>query len=293
MSHSPVSGAVFGTLHEIFQVDAFTDHLFGGNPAAVCPVVAPNPREADEPSSIIEWPADSVLLALASENNLSETAYYRTSQSPDADFDLRWFTPTVEVQLCGHGTLATAFVLFNQPRPPRGNKIRFSTLSGIVTVLREGERFTLDFPTRSFQVAPCPSSLSDALGKTPQEFYMTSNGVGLCVFETEAKIREMRPDFQAMSRLPFCVSITAPGDQCDYVSRYFAPSRGIPEDPVTGSAQCFLTPYWSRRLNRDDLHATQLSARGGTLYCKAQGERVFISGQAVLYFHGKLAAGIQ
>jgi PhzF family phenazine biosynthesis protein len=263
-------------LQAIYQVDAFTDRLFSGNPAAICPL--PGARD---------WPDEKLLQAIALENNLSETAYFKPSQVPGADFDLRWFTPVCEVELCGHATLASAFVLFEE-LGFAGEEIRFSTRSGILTVRRR-PRLTLDFPARGLK--PCPNppeALTQSLGAQPLETLQTDNGIYFCVFGSEARIRTLKPDFSRMASLDCSVLVTAPGDEADFVSRYFAPHKGIPEDPVTGSAHCVLTPYWAERLKKHELFAIQASARGGKLDCQLRGNRVFISGHAVLFCRGTL-----
>jgi PhzF family phenazine biosynthesis protein len=272
-------------LDEIYQVDAFTDRPLSGNPAAVCPL-----------SPGAEWPSDGFLRAVARENNLSETAYFRPSRDPAADFELRWFTPTSEVRLCGHATLATAFVLF-QHLGFTGTSIRFATLSGVVTVGRDGDWLTLDFPARlDLEPIDAPVLLIESLGVRPNECFSCGNGSLLAVFDTEEQVASLRPDLAKMAALDQSVIVTAAAASLpaamaptDFVSRYFAPHRGVPEDPVTGSSHCVLTPFWGRRLGKTQLVARQVSARGGTLHCKAQGDRVLISGRAVLFFKGRIA----
>lgn len=252
-----------------YQIDAFSSRLFGGNPAGVCILGDDLP--------------DAVLQSIASENNLAETAFV-SQRGPF--FDLRWFTPTLEVDLCGHATLAAAHVISHHLDYP-ASVIHFQTRSGLLTVSRGGDLLTLDFPSRP--AAPCetPPELSSGLRASP-----TFTGKArdyLAVFETEQDIRDLQPDMAALTRLD-CLGIiaTAPGESCDFVSRFFAPSAGVPEDPVTGSAHCTLIPYWAQRLGRTSLHARQLSPRGGELFCEHRGERVAISGHAVTYLSGFL-----
>lgn len=259
----------------IYQVDAFTAALFAGNPAAVCPLEA--------------WLDTATLQAIAAENNLAETAFFVSGGAEDADYALRWFTPTAEVDLCGHATLASAFVVFNRIRPD-ARSVRFSSRSGILTVTRAGELLALDFP--SFPAVSCdvPAALIEGLVHAPQEVRLASNY--LAVFETAVEIAALAPDMGILAKLhPHGVIATAPGavTGVDFVSRFFAPSFGIPEDSVTGSAHCTLVPYWAQRLGRDHLIARQISARGGELICDARGDRVGIAGRAVLYLEGTIA----
>jgi predicted PhzF superfamily epimerase YddE/YHI9 len=254
----------------LYQVDAFTRRLFGGNPAAV--VV------------LDEWLEDELLQAIAAENNLSETSFV----IPAADVcPLRWFTPTVEVDLCGHATLAAAHVLFRHHFPDR-DRIVFRTRSGDLAVARSGDLLVLDFPARPGRRIPVDAALVDALGARPMEAYLARDL--LAVFETEQEVRAFQPDFQRIASLDaLALIITAPGSQADFVSRFFAPAAGVPEDPVTGSAHCTLIPYWAERLGRTTLTARQLSPRGGELHCELRGDRVLIGGSAVEYLRGEIA----
>jgi PhzF family phenazine biosynthesis protein len=251
----------------LYQIDAFASRVFAGNPAAVCPLDT--------------WLDDTLLQAIAEENNLSETAFF----VPDgAGYHLRWFTPVTEVDLCGHATLATAFVLFEYLRPEL-QAVTFSSRSGPLTVTREGELLALDFPALPLS-APLPvDEAAAALGEQPVE---VRSGMDLfVVLESEAQVRALRPDLERVKRLGGRgVIVTARGEEADFVSRFFAPACGIPEDPVTGSAQSALTPYWTERLGQRELRALQLSARGGELFCEAMGERVKISGRAVRFLEG-------
>lgn len=255
----------------LYQVDAFASNVFSGNPAAVC--------------LLREWLEDELLQSIASENNLSETAFLvRSSEG----FELRWFTPSTEVVLCGHATLASAFVLFHCLNWP-GEFIAFQTRkSGRLAVTKRGQLLEMDFPSRPVGAAPEPMGLEAALGATPRESFITEEDL-LVVLDSEEAVRSCKPDFSALEKMDSRgVIITARGDTSDFVSRFFAPRVGIPEDPVTGSAHCALVPYWAGILGKRDLHAFQVSKRGGELFCKHEGERVKISGRAVLYLEGSI-----
>lgn len=256
----------------VFHVDAFTARAFGGNPAAVCP--------------LSEWLDDDLLRSVASENNLSETAFFVPNGD---DYDLRWFTPRSEVKLCGHATLASAFVIM-QIVAPGSNFVRFQTRSsGTLTVRRDGELLAMDFP--SLIPWPClapPTTLLEGLRIPPLSVLQIEDNY-FAVYEREEDIRRIRPDLRLLEQLhPAGVAVTARGDDCDFVSRYFVPSYGIPEDPVTGSTHCSLVPYWSQRLGKSTLHARQVSERGGELWCELKGERVLIKGRVVLTLRGEL-----
>jgi PhzF family phenazine biosynthesis protein len=252
-----------------YQVDAFAGRLFSGNPAGVC--------------LLADWLPDETLQSIAAENNLAETAFV---VQRDSHFDLRWFTPTLEMDLCGHATLAPAHVIFRH-LGYRGLVVKFQTRSGELTVTRNDDLLTLDFPARPAVVCPAPDDLLEGLGSTP--IVTAKSRDYLAVFESEEVIRELQPDMAALMRLD-CLGIivTAPGKQCDFVSRFFAPRAGVPEDPVTGSAHCTLIPYWAQRLGRSQLRALQVSRRGGELFCEHRGERVGIGGRAVTYSSGFL-----
>jgi PhzF family phenazine biosynthesis protein len=249
-----------------FQVDAFTDRPFAGNPAAVCPVEAPLP--------------DSLMQEIASENNLSETAFFHRLGD---GFSLRWFTPTVEADLCGHATLASAFVLMNELDRTR-SEVVFQTRSGALPVKRQGDLFVLDFP-----IFPAVSEAGDsavasvaaALGGRPA--HLLRSRIWLAVFATEEELRRLAPDMAATARLGTSVCATAPADRAstdvDFVCRYFAPASGVPEDPVTGSAHTALVPFWAKRLGRNEFTALQASKRGGLLHCRLEGDRVVLGGQ--------------
>ena len=254
----------------LYQVDAFAERPFTGNPAAVCP--------------LDRWLPDELMQAIAAENNLAETAFY----VPEDDvYRLRWFTPATEVDLCGHATLATAYVLMNEQRPGL-KQVAFETRSGRLTVTREGDLYSMDFPARM----PLPCDVHPALipalgGVTPVEVLGSRDYV--VVYENEEQVRAIRPDMSALMSIDrFAVIVTAPGHSVDFVSRFFAPAQGVPEDPVTGSAHSSLIPYWAQRLGRNKLHARQISARTGDLRCEFRGERVTIAGRAVFYLKGEI-----
>lgn len=256
----------------LYQADAFTNQLFRGNPAAVCPLK--------------EWLPDATLQAIAAENNLSETAFF-IPKGPD--FQLRWFTPAIEVALCGHATLATAHILFQHLGHPR-NTINFHTLSGPLSVSRGDGLYIMDFPTDILEPTPAPAVLLQALQAEPVEVF-TGREDYLIVLESQEQVARLRPDFQLLRQVKGRgVIATAPGEEVDFVSRCFFPNAGIDEDPVTGSAHTTLTPYWAERLSRQELTARQISARGGELKCTMLGERVAIAGQAVTYLEGRIWA---
>lgn len=255
-----------------YQVDAFTRTRFAGNPAAVC--------------TLDRWLPDPLLQAIAAENAVPETAFL----VPRGDgYHLRWFTPEVEVDLCGHATLAAAFVLFTRLHPDR-RLLHFHSQSGPLSVTRDGDAYTLDFPSRPPVPKDIPAGLADALGCTPLAVLCARDY--LLVLGSAAELRALRPDMRALAGLPdiFGVIVTADGhgEGVDFVSRYFAPAQGIPEDPVTGSAHCTLAPYWAARLGKRSLTARQLSRRGGDLRCTLADDRVHITGHAVLTRIGHL-----
>ncbi|EHQ25651.1 PhzF family phenazine biosynthesis protein [Mucilaginibacter paludis] len=256
----------------IYQADTFTGQLFGGNPAAICP--------------LNEWLPAETMQKIAAENNLAETAYFVKTED---GFGLRWFTPELEIDLCGHATLASAHIIFTE-LGYSGSEIRFETQkAGILTVTKDGDRYTLDFPSRPPQpVAALPMDLIKALGgKIPVEVLKARDY--LVVYETEEDVRDITPDFNALAKLDTIgVIVTAEGNEVDFVSRFFAPAAGINEDPVTGSAHCNLIPYWADMLEKDELHAYQISARKGELWCTNKGDRVLMSGKAVTYLKGEI-----
>jgi predicted PhzF superfamily epimerase YddE/YHI9 len=252
---------------EIYQIDAFTDRLFGGNPAAVCPLET--------------WLQDEVMQSIAAENNLSETAFFVPAGE---GFQLRWFTPATEVDLCGHATLATAHLILRQLDPCR-DRVDFTTRSGPLEVKRDGETLVMDFPAYPPAVIDMPAGLQESLGACPDATLL--GNYLLAIFSDEAQVLGLCPDFGLMVRSGLDEAIvTAPGESCDFVSRFFAPGYGIDEDPVTGSAHCTLTPYWAERLGKSTLQARQVSARGGELTCRFEGHRVSLAGKAVTYLEG-------
>jgi PhzF family phenazine biosynthesis protein len=253
----------------MFQVDAFTSQVFRGNPAAVC--------------LLERWLDDATLQSIAAENNLSETAYL---VGGDGAYEVRWMTPKQEVDLCGHATLASAFVLFAGAEKGR-EEIVFRSKSGELKVRRDGDLLTLDFPARPPQPMTASEELLEGLGRPPREVWAARDY--LAVFETEEEVRTLVPDYERLARVDrFAIIATAPGTRVDFVSRFFAPRQGIPEDPVTGSAHCTLVPFWSKRLGKKKLHALQVSPRGGELFCEDRGDRVAISGRAVRYLEGTI-----
>jgi PhzF family phenazine biosynthesis protein len=252
-----------------FEVDAFTGRLFGGNPAGVC--------------LLERWLPAEVMQHIAAENNFSETAFI-VPRGPD--FELRWFTPAVEIDLAGHPTLASAFVLFNEGKAA-GDRIHFHSHSGELVVARKGDLLEMDFPSRPAAPCPAPQALVRALGKKPEAVFKARDY--LAVFPTEADVQSLQPDFTLLKTLDaFGLIVTALGKDCDFVSRFFAPQAGINEDPVTGSAHCTLIPYWAQRLGKVELVARQVSWRGGELFCRQVGDRVLIGGKAVLYLRGEI-----
>ncbi|AXK73614.1 PhzF family phenazine biosynthesis protein [Lysobacter sp. TY2-98] len=255
----------------LFQVDAFASRLFTGNPAAV--VVMP------------EFADDATLRAIAAENNLAETAFLVIA---DGRYRLRWFTPVLEVPLCGHATLATAAVVMEVLEPGRG-EVAFDTASGALTVTRDGDAYRMDFPTRPGRVIDAPAGLAEALGATPREV-VDDRFNFIAVFDDADTVRRLQPDMAAIARLPRGgVVVTAAGDApYDITSRYFAPGKGVPEDPVTGGAHCGLLPYWAPRLGRSTLRCWQASTRGGEMTCTLRGDRVELAGRCVFYLRGEI-----
>lgn len=281
-----------------WQVDAFTDRLFAGNPAGVC--------------LLEEWIPEATMQAVAEENALSETAFLvglegdaepgapgsagasaaadasgagRSPQAPTDRFEIRWFTPAAEVDLCGHATLASAFVLFHEGIVP-GGRVTFESRSGELPVRRDGEWLWMDFPVRRAEPCEAPAALADALGAEPETVLVTERD-HLAVYGSSDEVRDLRPrmdDLEGLDRPG--VIVTAPGVEADFVSRFFAPALGVPEDPVTGSAHCTLAPYWAERLGKTELSARQISRRGGEVACEHRGDRVLVGGRATLYLAG-------
>jgi PhzF family phenazine biosynthesis protein len=252
-----------------YIVDAFTTKIFCGNPAAVCFL----PR----------WLPDKILASIAKENNLSETAFIvRLSTT----YEIRWFTPSIEVDLCGHATLASAFIVFNFMEPELSS-LKFSSKSGWLEVTRSAELISLNFPSRPGKKVDCPSILPAAMNIKPSEVYLSRDY--LLIVDSEEDVLGCMPDYSLLQNLPsFGIIVSAPGKQVDFVSRVFFPTDSILEDPVTGSAHCTLIPYWSKRLEKKILQAAQLSERGGELLCTDCGDRVIIAGRAVLFGKGSI-----
>jgi len=253
----------------LYQVDAFTGRVFSGNPAAVCPLE--------------RWLDEATMQAIAAENNLAETAFFVRAGD---GYEIRWFTPNLEIDLCGHATLASAFVIF-QHLDPMAPAVTFRSKSGPLAVTRNGDRLCLDFPARPPVSCERPPALEAALGRAPREVLRARDY--LAVFDREEEVRALAPKMEKIAALDALGLIAAaPGRDADFVSRFFAPRAGVPEDPVTGSAHCTLIPYWSARLGKKKLHALQISPRGGELWCEDRGERVSICGRAVQYLEGTI-----
>lgn len=254
---------------DLWQVDAFTSTPLTGNPAAVVPLNA--------------WLPDALMQAIASENNLSETAFLVREA---AGWRIRWFTPAIEVELCGHATLASGHVLLNDLEPGL-DTVTFASRSGPLTVTRQGERLALDLPAYPSRKVETPPLLVEALGATPVETWLGVKMMAL--FEREEDVVALAPDFGKVARIEaFGVIATAPGTRSDFASRYFVPQAGVNEDPVTGAAHCQLTPWWAHRLGKRQLHARQVSKRGGELWCEDRGARVTLAGHAANYLRGKI-----
>lgn len=254
---------------DIYQVDAFSQHPFGGNPAAVCPLT--------------EWLSDAQLQNIAAENNLSETAYFVPR---DGFYELRWFTPTVEVDLCGHATLAAAWVLIHA-LADAPEVLRFATRSGELRVTREGDELAMDFPAKAPQACEPPAGMLSALGIKRAEVFGTDDYIVL--LDDEAQVAALTPDFAQLKGLPKRgIAVTAKSTRFDFISRWFGPNVGVNEDPVTGSAHTSLAPFWAERLGKTRLTAEQGGARKGQLRCVLKGDRVIISGKAVLYMQGTI-----
>lgn len=257
----------------LYQIDAFAGKLFGGNPAAVIPLE--------------KWLDEKLMQQIAMENNLSETVFFVPSQNKNADFEIRWFTPEVEINLCGHATLASAYVLFNILNFDK-QVIRFSSLSGILKVTKENDLICLDFPSwKPERLDIYPDELSAMLGNIEIVGVYKHRDILVELLNEEA-VKNCSPDFSLMKKHVDKMIITAPGKEVDFVSRFFAPGAGIDEDPVTGSAHSQLIPFWSEKLDKNDLHALQLSKRGGELWCEQRGERVIMKGKGVFYMKGEI-----
>jgi predicted PhzF superfamily epimerase YddE/YHI9 len=258
-----------------YQINAFASHPFGGNPAGVCPLE--------------RWLPEALLQQIAAENNLAETAFFVRRDEPDGGFDLRWFTPEVEVDLCGHATLASAHVLFTELNFPEMS-VRFHTRSGWLSARRRGDLVEIDLPASP--PAPCrtPEALTRALGAAPRETFKARDY--LAVFDSPQEVAALAPDMEALKQLEGCLGViaTARGGEgaSDFVSRFFAPGAGVPEDPVTGSTHCALVPFWAERLGRTEVFARQISRRGGELFCRLDGDRVTLGGRCAIYCRGEL-----
>jgi PhzF family phenazine biosynthesis protein len=253
----------------IFQIDAFTSRRFAGNPAAVMPMDV--------------YLEDTVLQAIAAENNLAETAFLVPEHG---DYRLRWFTPTTEVPLCGHATLASAVVVMERLEPGRKTVV-FHSASGPLTVKRTATGYVMDFPVRLSEPVSTPAGLAEALGAVPIEVFVNEFNY-MAVLESPRVLRDLAPEMTALVRMDRPgVIVTAPGDGTyDFISRYFAPAKGIPEDPVTGAAHCMLAPYWARRLGKTEFHAFQASQRGGEIICRLVHDRIELEGNCVFYLEG-------
>lgn len=255
---------------KIYQLDAFCDQVFSGNPAAVVP--------------LSEWLTDDIMQKIAEENNLAETAFYVPQEDK---FHIRWFTPTMEVNLCGHATLATSYSIFQYTDYPK-SVIEFTSRSGILKVEKQGDLLILDFPMDKLTSVETPQALIDSLGTPPRETFKGLTDY-LLIFENEAQIKAFKPDFRKMAEVD-CrgIIVTAKGDEVDFVSRFFGPQSGGDEDPVTGSAHTSLVPYWAKVLEKNEFKARQISARGGDLACTLIGNRVKIAGKVAPYLIGEI-----
>ena len=256
----------------IYQIDAFTDHIFGGNPAAVCKLEC--------------WLNDTILQQIAVENNLAETAFF--VQIKPLHYELRWFTPEFEMDLCGHATLATAFVIMNHYEPSQ-NEISFETQSGVLRVRKIGDYFELDFPVRKPEKSTLPQIIKESLNIQPIEIWKSRDY--LLLYNSEEEVANLKPNQQLLNQInidPGGIIVTAKGNakSVDFVSRLFVPQASVFEDPVTGSAHCSLAPFWAQRLNKDKLNALQISKRRGELICELANDRVLIRGKAVQYLEG-------
>lgn len=257
----------------LYQVDAFTDHLFGGNPAAVIPLK--------------KWIPDELMQQIAMENNLSETVFFVSSKKKNVDYDIRWFTPELEINLCGHATLASAWVIFEILKAKKKN-IVFNSMSRLLNISRKKDQILMDFPSwPPERIAEYPEALLASLSN-PEITGVYQNREYIVEFMNEDAVKNCSPDFSLMGKVDRMVIITAPGKEVDFVSRFFAPNSGIIEDPVTGSAHSQLIPFWSNKLGKNKMIAKQLSRRGGDIYCEQKGERVIMGGQCIYYMKGEI-----
>ena len=256
----------------LYQIDAFTDKLFAGNPAAVVPLK--------------KWLPDELMQKLAMENNLAETVFFVPSKIKGADYDIRWFTPALEINLCGHATLASAFVIFTILKEKK-RSVTFSSKSGLLTVKKKKDELRMDFPSwKPEMISDYPSGLKEVLGVN-EIVAVYRNRDMLVELNKEEDVINAKPDFTALKKMGEKVIITAPGKSVDFVSRFFAPIAGIDEDPVTGSAHSQLIPFWSEKLGKTIMNARQLSQRGGDIYCEQNGDRVVMGGKCVFYMKGE------
>lgn len=258
----------------LYQIDAFTNKLFGGNPAAVIPLK--------------KWIDDDLMQKLAMENNLAETVFFVPSKTKGVDFDIRWFTPALEINLCGHATLASAFVIFEILKAKK-KKVVFDSKSGLLTVIKKKDLLEMDFPSwPPERITDYHDLLLASLGN-PEIAGVYKNREYIVELMNEDAVRNCVPDFSLMKKVDKMVIITAPGKEVDFVSRFFAPTAGIDEDPVTGSAHSQLIPFWSNKLGKQKMTAKQLSKRGGDIYCEQKGDRVIMGGQCVFYMKGQIS----
>lgn len=254
----------------IYHIDAFTDHLFGGNPASVC--------------LLPKWLPDLNLHSIAKENNLPATAFLVREGDK---FSIRWITPEYELDICGHGTLAASYVIFNYIEPT-WQKIELQSRLEVLQIMRNGDLITLNFPAKTLESCSLPL-LEQGFGIKPEEVYEHKNERCLVVYKTEEEIRQLKPNIEILKKMSHRgITVTAAGSKSDFVSRTFYPQKSTYEDPATGASHCLLAPYWSQRLNKNEFHSLQLSQRGGEMYCQLQGDRVLISGKAVMYMQGIL-----
>lgn len=255
----------------IYQLDTFTKNQFSGNSAAVCP--------------LSEWISDNEMQNIAMENNLAETAFFVPTEGK---YEIRWFTPTTEVDLCGHATMAAAYVIYNHIENTKNDQILFNSRSGDISVMVENGKYTLDFPVDVYKMTNATSAIIESFNHSFHEVYKGKSDYML-VFNSQDEIESLKPDFKLLQTVDARgIIVTAPGKSVDFVCRFFAPQSGIDEDHVTGSAYTTLCPYWTKVLKKYMLHAQQLSSRGGVVSCKMYNDRVLISGEVVLYMKGEI-----
>jgi PhzF family phenazine biosynthesis protein len=260
----------------LYQVDAFTNKIFGGNPAAVIPLK--------------KWIPDELMQQLALENNLSETVFFVPSEKKGVDYDIRWFTPELEINLCGHATLASAYVIFNILKEKK-KSVSFDSQSGILIIKKKKQVLEMDFPScKPEKINDYPDELIASLGN-PEIVGVYKHRDCLIELADEQAVKKIQPDFTLMKKTGEKVIITAPGKEVDFVSRFFAPTAGVDEDPVTGSAHSQLIPFWSEKLGKNKMQAKQLSKRGGDIYCEQNGDRVMIGGECAFYMKGEVSIG--